>query len=69
MGQRIDLMAHFPLPKRNVEERGATKPMLGSSSEKIWSTCWTAPNFASVMAGKTSTPLMKDRAIVLHRWN
>ena len=66
MGQRIDLMAHLPRPKRNVEERGATKPMLGSSSEKIWSTCWTAPNFASVMAGKKRPPLIKDRAIVLH---
>ena len=66
MGQRIDLMAHFPRPKRNVEERGSNKPMLGSSSEKIWSTCWTAPNFACVMAGKKRPALMKDKAIVLH---
>ena len=25
MGQEIDLMANYPRPKRNVEERGATK--------------------------------------------
>ena len=67
MGQRIDLMVHFPRPKRNVKERGVTKSMLGSSLEKIWPTCWTVPNFACVMSGMMRPPLMKDRAIVLHR--